>query len=109
MLITFDSNKLETTLKESTKSTALELVMTLVPKDSKLHGILIELEVCFGLKIDPESPSYNMRGGSGQYDANGNTIALTEKSLTLTDDSDQDIKEHKSPAPIAYSDKRHRK
>jgi len=54
----FDSTKLENILQDSTKSAALELVLTLLPTSSK-HGILIDLEVCFGLIVDPESPSYN--------------------------------------------------
>lgn len=60
MLQKFDSTKLENALKESTKSTALELVLTLLPRDSK-HGILIDLELSFGIQIDPESPTYKMR------------------------------------------------
>ncbi len=47
-----DSSKLESVLKESTKATALELVMTLLPKNGK-YGILVDLEVSFGLKVDP--------------------------------------------------------
>lgn len=56
----FDSNKLESVLKESTKSTALELVLTLLPK-SLPHGILVDLEASFGLTVDPQSPSYTQK------------------------------------------------
>lgn len=57
ILAKFDSAKIEAALKDSTKSTALELVMTLLPQAAR-HGILVDLEVCFGIKVDPESPSY---------------------------------------------------
>lgn len=53
----FDSAKLEGMLRDSTKSTALELVLTLIPTSSQC-GILIDLEESFSLKVDPESPSY---------------------------------------------------
>ena len=102
VLNTFDSAKLENVLKDSTKNTALELVLTLVPSTNK-PGILVDLEISHGVRADPMSPSYTSKK-AGQYDANGNTITLTETSLTI-DNSDDDINETKSPS-IAYSDKK---
>ena len=52
VLSRFDTSKLENLLKESTKSTALELVQTLLPSISE-HGILSDIEVCNNIKIDP--------------------------------------------------------
>ena len=89
-------------LKDSTKNTALELVLTLLPSP-KNHGILIDLEVSHGVRADPQSPSYT-KNKVGQQDANGNTITLTDTSMTI-DNSEEDIDEAKSPA-IAYSDKK---
>ena len=77
----FDSTKLESTLRESTKSAALELVLTLLPDTSK-HGILIDLEGCFGVVVDPESPSYKKQS-IGQKDLNGNMITQAESSRTI--------------------------
>ena len=51
-LAKLDSSSLEHALKESTKAAALELVLTLLPQASK-HGILIDLEVGYGVKVDP--------------------------------------------------------
>ena len=57
VLNTFDSAKLETILKDSTKNTALELVLTLVPSANK-PGVLVDLELSHNVKADPQSPSY---------------------------------------------------
>jgi len=53
----YDSSQLEAVLRDSTKSAALELVMTLLPESTK-HGILVDLEVSFGVKVNPQSPSF---------------------------------------------------
>ena len=44
-------------IKDSTKSAALELVLTLVPSPNK-PGILVDLELSHGVTADPQSPSY---------------------------------------------------
>ena len=105
MLNTFDSAKLESVLKDSTKSAALELVLTLVPSPTK-HGILVDLEVSHGVNADPQSPSYAQKK-DGQLDANGNTITLTETSLTI-DNSEEDLEDAAKSPSITYSDKKMR-
>lgn len=50
MLNTFDSAKIESILKDSTKSAALELVLTLVPSPNK-PGLLVDLELSHGVSV----------------------------------------------------------
>ena len=104
VLNTFDSAKLETILKDSTKNTALELVLTLVPSANK-PGVLVDLELSHNVKADPQSPSYTNKNLIGQQDANGNTISQSEASLTIDNSEEGDLDDGKSPS-IAYSDKK---
>ena len=105
VLSRFDTSKLESLLKESTKSTALELVQTLLPSISE-HGILSDIEVCNNIKIDPQSPNYLKKTKTNDFSGGlvANTIVLTEESLTIDNDSDGDKSKSNLTPVQAYSD-----
>mmetsp|Transcript_13362 Transcript_13362/g.16951 ORF Transcript_13362/g.16951 Transcript_13362/m.16951 type:complete len:85 (-) Transcript_13362:1539-1793(-) len=80
--------------------------MTLLPQTAR-HGILVDLEVCFNLKVDPQSPSYTQNKEAKQFDGNGSIATLTEASLTLHySDNDGTAGEEKNSPAQAYSDKK---
>ena len=80
--------------------------MTLLPQSSK-YGILVDLEVSFGIKVNPMSPTFVQRGKETKcFDLSGSQNTRSEIGGTVPGESDEDmVVGHSSPAH-AYSDKK---